>query len=49
MSGALFGCKLDETCPGVGVDGEGAVEVEEALRISPALRVSEVGAVRAVM
>ena len=46
VSGALLGCKLDETCPGVGVDGEGVVEVEAALRISRAVRVSEVGVAR---
>ena len=36
VSGALLGCTLDETWPGVGVDGEGVVEVEEASRISRA-------------
>ena len=46
VSGALLGCKLDETWPGVGVDGEGVVEVEEASRISRAVRVSEVGVAR---
>ena len=46
VSGALLGCKLDETCPGVGVDGEGVVEVEASSRISRAVRVSEVGVAR---
>ena len=47
--GALLGCKLDENWPGVGVEGGGVVEVEEAeeaSRISRAVRVSEVGVAR---
>ena len=38
VSGVLLGCKLNGTWPGVGVGGEGAVEVETAS--------SEVGAAR---
>ena len=47
VMGARFECRLDETWPGVGTDGEGVVEVEEASRISRAVRVSEVGVARA--
>jgi hypothetical protein len=39
---ALLGCRLDGTWPGVGIDGDEAVEVEAASMISRAVRVSEV-------
>jgi hypothetical protein len=43
---ALHGCILDKIWSGVGVDGEGVMEVKEASRISRAMRVSEVGVAR---